>query len=75
MTVKDFIYDTYFPFPSSIKESVFRLSQWQTDISKNYITLYYGARSQPTDVYNKIVVKFWIHEICEDKVVFWIVYK
>ena len=81
MTVKEFVYDYFFPegcLKSKQKDFLFKLCKRGTDISKkeNVIFLYRGSLSQPTFLYEKKVVKFWIETQSRTKdFVIWVLYE
>ena len=62
MTVKEFVYDYYFKPPTDPKKydnTAFRLVKRGDDL-KNCRILYRDVVVQPTDLYEKMVFKFWV---------------
>ena len=81
MTIKEFIYDYFFP-EGNIKSRkgyvLFKLAKRGTDISKkeNVKFLYRGSVVQPAYLYNKQVVKFWIEtQSRTNNYIVWVLYE
>ena len=81
MTIKDLVYDYFFPdgsIKSKKRDVLFKLSKRGTDISKkeNVEFLYRGCIMQPDYLYNKKVVKFWIEtQSCTNDYIIWVLYE
>ena len=81
MTIKEFVYDYFFPegnIKSQKRDILFKLAKRGTDISKkeNVEFLYRGSIVQPNFLYDKQVVKFWIEtQSHTNNYVIWVLYK
>lgn len=81
MTVKEFVYDYFFPegySKSKQKDFLFKLCKHGTDISKkeNVEFLYRGCITQPDFLYDKQVIKFWIEtQSHTNKYIVWVLYE
>lgn len=81
MTVKEFVYDYFFPegyLKSKQKDFLFKLCKRGTDISKkeNVILLHRGSFAQPIFLYEKKVVKFWIEtQSHTNNYIVWVLYE
>lgn len=76
MTVEELIYGYYMDNRKE-RDALFNLYKRGSDISKiqNRRTLRKGSQVQPTDLYDKNVVKFWIESISNTFVSFGVIYE
>ena len=81
MTVKELVYDYFFPegnIKSRKRDILFKLAKCGTDISKkeNVKFLYRGSIVQPNFLYNKQVIKFWIEtQSRTNNYIVWVLYE
>lgn len=80
MTIKELVYDYFFPegnIKSRKSDILFKLAKHGTDISKkeNVEFLYRGCTGQPVFLYDKQVIKFWIETKSRtNNYIIWVLY-